>query len=108
MQTNGILGLNSQQPQTNDTFRSNPQKPQQQQRPAPIEPITTSIPIVQIVNMPMKLPFDVTSELSNYTRAFVTKDTDFFRTFHCCERKSFDYNVFGELQDSHKVLLFTV
>ena len=108
MQTKDILVSNSQQPQTNDTLRLNSHQPLEQKGPAPIEPITSPIPVVQIVNMPMKLPFDVSSELSNYTRAFITKNTDFFRTFHCCEARSFDYNVFGELPDGHKVLLFTV
>ena len=62
MQTKDILVSNSQQPQTNDTLRLNSHQSLQQKGPAPIEPITSQIPVVQIVNMPMKLPFDVSSE----------------------------------------------
>ena len=108
MQTNGISNLNSQQRQESDILRLNPQQIQQQMEPAPIEPKIIPIPVVQIVNLPMKLPFDVSNELSNYNRAFITRNADYFRTFHCCELPMFDYNVFGELPDGHKVLLFTV
>ena len=38
----------------------------------------------------------------------MTKQVDYFGMVHCCELSGRDYNIFGELQDGTKNLLFTV
>ena len=54
------------------------------------------------------LPLDVTKELAQYQRIFVTKEFDYFKIVHRCEDYLHDYKVFGELPDGDKKLLFTV
>ena len=54
------------------------------------------------------LPLDVTTELAQYQRIFVTKEFDYFKIVHRCEDYLHDYKVFGELPDGDKKLLFTV
>ena len=52
------------------------------------------------------LPLDVTKELAQYQRIFVTKEFDYFKIVHRCEDYLHDYKVFGELPDGDKKLLF--
>ena len=54
------------------------------------------------------LPLDVTRDLTQYSRFFVTKEFDYFKIVHKCEDYLHDYKVFGELPDEDKKLLFTV
>lgn len=67
---------------------------------------------VQIVQMPKSLPFDISNGLNQFQQVFITKNTNKFRIFHCCE--SFmspimkEYIVYGELPDGDKKILFTV
>jgi hypothetical protein len=53
------------------------------------------------------LPFDVSSELNQYSKVYIAKDIDNFRLFHCFEAIPLDYRVFGELPDGDKKILFT-
>ena len=53
------------------------------------------------------LPLDVTRDLTQYSRFFVTKEFDYFKIVHKCEDYLHDYKVFGELPDEDKKLLFT-
>ena len=55
----------------------------------------------------LELPLDVSKELEQYSKIFVSKEIDFFRMVHCCENLLSDYKVFGELPNGDKVLLFT-
>ena len=39
----------------------------------------------QIKNSKVNLPLDVTTELSQYSKFYITKGRDFFRIVCCCE-----------------------
>lgn len=56
----------------------------------------------------IRIPFDVESELNQYSRVFVSREFNFYRNFHCFEMFGRDYRVFGELPDRDKKLLFTI
>ena len=45
------------------------------------------------------LPFDVSSELNQYIKVYISQDIDNFRLFHCFEAIPLDYRIFGELPD---------
>ena len=57
---------------------------------------------------PNALPLDVTKDLAQYSKIFVTKEYDYFKVVHFFENYLHDYKVFGELPDGDKKLLFTV
>lgn len=59
-----------------------------------------SVPVINI-------PFDVSSELNQYSKVFISKEFDNFRMFHCYESAMCDYRVYGELPDGDKKILFT-
>ena len=52
------------------------------------------------------LPFDVSSELGQYSKVFITREIDRFRMFHCFDFP-YDYRIFGELPDGDKKILFS-
>ena len=52
------------------------------------------------------LPFDVSKDLNQFNKIFVRKTFNPFRTA-CCFEKLVDYEIFGELPDGDKKLLFT-
>ena len=52
------------------------------------------------------LPFDVTRDLNQFNKIFVRKAFNPFRAACCFERLA-DYEIFGELPDGDKKLLFT-
>ena len=54
------------------------------------------------------LPLDVSKELSQYSRLFITDEYDVFRNIHCCESIfGTEYKIYGELPDGDKKVLFT-
>jgi len=55
------------------------------------------------------LPFDVSKDLDQFSRIFISFEFDNFRIIHCLEKSypSFDYVIYGELPDGDKKLLFT-
>ena len=55
----------------------------------------------------LALPFDVETDLSQFTRVYISKDFDCFRSMHCFEVMNRDYIVYGLLPDGDKKLLFT-
>lgn len=55
-----------------------------------------------------ELPIDVSRELAQFSKMFVSKEVDYFRLSHCFENIFRDYKVFGELPNGDKSLLFTV
>ena len=63
---------------------------------------------VQMINLPSNLPLDVSTELAMYSKIFISKGLDYFRVYHCYDRRAFDYTVYGELPDGDKKILFTV
>lgn len=60
-------------------------------------------------NGEIKLPFDVSTDLNQFSKIFVDVNFDNFRIIHCCERciPSFDFIVYGELPDGDKKIIFT-
>ena len=55
-----------------------------------------------------KQVFDVDTELAPFTKMYISKENDPFRIIHCFEVLNSDYQIFGELPDKSKKLLFTV
>ena len=53
------------------------------------------------------IPFDVSRELSQYQKVFITKQWDMFRMAHCYEGFAQEYLVWAELPDGDKKLIFT-
>lgn len=53
------------------------------------------------------LPFDAETELSKYSRIFISKEYDAFKIVCCCQSVNRDYKIFGETKDGDKKLLFT-
>jgi len=55
------------------------------------------------------LPFDVSKDLDQFSKIFVSSEFDSFRNIHCLEKcyPSFDFVIYGELPDGDKKLLFT-
>ena len=55
------------------------------------------------------LPFDVSKDLEQFSKLFVSSEFDSFRNIHCLEKcyPSFDFVIYGELPDGDKKLLFT-
>ena len=54
------------------------------------------------------LPLDVSNELSQYSRLFITDEYDVFRNIHCSENIfGPEYKIYGELPDGDKKVLFT-
>lgn len=70
-------------------------------------PVTTSQPFVVVLNKNLALPFDVETDLSQFTKIYITRDFDFFRSMHCFEGMNTDYIVYGLLPDGDKKILFT-
>ena len=61
-------------------------------------------------NIPLgNLPLDVSKDLNEFSKLFVSIGFDNFRNIHCFEKcfPSFDFMVYGELPDGDKKLLFT-
>ena len=54
-----------------------------------------------------KIPFDVSTELDQYSKVFISKEIDHFRNIHCFESIGQDYKIYGELPDGDKKILFT-
>jgi hypothetical protein len=61
----------------------------------------------QLTNSKVNLPLDVTTELSQYTKFYITKGQDFFRIVCCCEDFFPEYYIYGEMPDGDKKLLFS-
>ena len=55
----------------------------------------------------VNIPLDVTTELSQYKKFYITKGRDFFRIICCLEDMIPEYNIYGEMPDGDKKLLFT-
>ena len=55
-----------------------------------------------------ELPIDVSKELAQFSKIFISAEIDYFRLVHCCENILRDYKVFGQLPNGDKALLFTV
>ena len=53
------------------------------------------------------IPLDVSRDLQQYKKIYITKQKDMFRMVHCCEVFSPEYLIFGELPDGDKKLIFT-
>ena len=61
----------------------------------------------QLPKQKINLPLDVTTELSEYKKFYITKGKDFFRIICCCEDMLSEYNIYAEMPDGDKKLLFT-
>ena len=61
---------------------------------------------LNIENKYPKIPLDVTTELAQYSKIYICKRYNAFRNF-CCYDIPSDYEIFGELPDKDKKLLFT-
>ena len=90
----------------------NPSQENPVQMPSPIQmppgaPAIGSQPYVLVLNKNLNLPFDVETDLSQFTQVYVTKDFDFFRSRCCFEPGNTDYIVYGLLPDGDKKVLFT-
>jgi hypothetical protein len=74
-------------------------------------PIPNPVPYtVRTENSPLgNLPLDVSKDLNEFSKFFVTIGFDNFRNIHCCEKcfPSFDFMIYGELPDGDKKLIFT-
>lgn len=57
-------------------------------------------------NLPL-IPFDISNELNQYSKVYISKELDYFRIIHCCELNRRDYKIFGELPNGDKKILFT-
>jgi len=66
-----------------------------------------SLIVDQLAKPKVNLPLDVTTELRQYTKFYITKGPDFFRVECCCEDLLPEYNIYGEMPDGDKKLLFT-
>ena len=53
------------------------------------------------------LPFNVETDLKEYSRIFITRKFYPFRLIHCCEAPIRDYEIYGETEEKDKKLLFT-
>lgn len=53
------------------------------------------------------LPFNVETDLKEYSRIFITREFDPFRLIHCCEAPIRDYEIYGETEEKDKKVLFT-
>lgn len=60
-----------------------------------------------IIDLPKSIPFDVSSELNDYSKIYISREYDVFRNYHCCECYK-DFKVYGELPDGDKKTLFVV
>lgn len=56
----------------------------------------------------LNLPFDISNELNQYNKVYITKEDDRFRNFHYFDLWWYDYKIYGELPDGDKKVLFTV
>lgn len=65
-----------------------------------------SLIVDQLAKPKVNLPLDVTTELRQYTKFYITKGPDFFRVECCCEDLLPEYNIYGEMPDGDKKLLF--
>jgi hypothetical protein len=66
-----------------------------------------SLIVDQLAKPKVNIPLDITTELSQYQKFFITKGQDFFRIICCCEDLIPEYNIYGEMPDGDKKLLFT-
>lgn len=55
-----------------------------------------------------EIPFDVEKGLKQFKKMYITKENDLFKLSHFCQSLTQDYQIFGELPDETKQLLFTV
>jgi len=62
----------------------------------------------QLPTIPSTLPFNVETDLNEFTKIFITRENDPFKIVHCFEPFALDYQIFGEMPDKSKKLLFTV
>jgi hypothetical protein len=53
------------------------------------------------------IPFNVSTELDQYSKVFISKEFDNYRLIHCFEFFIRDYKILGELPDGDKKILFT-
>jgi len=60
------------------------------------------------VKIPSNFPLNISNDLKNYSKIYISKEFNNFRTFHCFESLMKDYIVYGELPDGDKKILFTV
>ena len=62
---------------------------------------------VPIIFQNLNLPFNVENDLNIYSKVFVTRNYDLFRSIHCLETGGLDYIIYGLLPDGDKKILFT-
>jgi len=55
-----------------------------------------------------ELPFNVETDLNEFTKIYITKENDPFKISHFFQCLQEDYQIFGEMPDKTKKLLFTV
>lgn len=60
-----------------------------------------------IVSLNKAIPFNISTDLAQYNRLFLSKEYDPFKIVHCYENWLPDYRIYGELPDGDKRLLFT-
>ena len=70
--------------------------------------ITVNESFQQLPPSSSKQVFDVDTELAPFSKIYISKESDPFRIIHCFELLKRDYQIFGELPDKSKKLLFTV
>lgn len=56
---------------------------------------------------PTSLPLDVTQELSQYPRVFISRENDTFALTCCAESYRYEYRIFVETKEGDKKILFT-
>lgn len=74
------------------------------------ENLSVSVPkvIYSIDQGTTSLPFDVSNELSQYSKLYISDEYDIFRNIHCFEKLfGIEYKIYGELPDGDKKVLFT-
>lgn len=83
-------------------------KDNQKEMPIPPSSIENALPIaVPIIFQNIALPFNVENDLNIFSKVFVTKNFDLFRSIHCCEVGGLDYIIYGQLPDGDRKELFT-
>jgi hypothetical protein len=99
---------------TNQPLNLNENPPENQGQAIPVIPYqaapgspATNSQFVVVLNKNLALPFDVDTDLAQFSQVFITKDFDFFRSMHCFEAVNKDYIVYGLLPDGDKKILFT-
>ena len=56
----------------------------------------------------IKLPLDVSKDLNTFSKIYISRELDYYRTIHCFETLVADFIVYEELPDGDRKVLFTV